>query len=172
MKKKLLMYLQLFFASPYEKAKIYSKYLGVKFGNNVRVLHYPRFGSEPFLIEIGNNVTITRGVSFVNHDGGCAVFRDEYPSLNRYGKIKIGSNVFIGINSILMPGVTVGDNVVIAAGSIITKDVPNNVVVGGIPAKIIKTIDEYKVELLKKTVQTPKLNARERVKWIKKQVDL
>lgn len=146
------MYIKLLLSSSYEKSKIYEKYLGIKFGKDVRILHFPRWGSEPFLIEIGDSVTITRGVSFVNHDGGVALFRKEHPNLNYYGRIKIGNNVFIGINSIILPGVTVGDNVVVGAGSIVNKDVPANSVVAGVPAKVIKNIDEYKVHKLKTSV--------------------
>lgn len=150
---KIWMYLQLVFANPYQKPNIYNKYLGITFGNNVRILNFPRFGSEPYLIEIGSNVTITRGVCFVNHDGGVAVFRNEYPSLNSFGKIIIGNNVFIGINSIILPGVKIGNNVVIGAGSIVNKDIPDNVVVAGIPAKVIKSLLEYKSSILPKSVQ-------------------
>lgn len=78
----------LFFASYWSRASIYHKYLGTKFGKNVRFFYFPRFGNEPYLIEIGNNVTITRGVSFVTHEGGAALFRQEYPDLNLFGKIK------------------------------------------------------------------------------------
>ena len=55
--------------------------------------------------------------------------------------IVIGDNVWIGGNAIINPGVTIGDNVVIASGAVVTKDVPNNVVVGGNPAKIINQIE-------------------------------
>ena len=147
------MYFRLIFSSPYQKAAIYSKYLGIRFGDYVRILHFPRWGSEPFLIEIGNNVTITRGVCFVNHDGGAALFREQYPGLNRFGKIKVGNNVFIGINAIIMPGVTIGNNVLIAAGAIVTRDVPNDVVVAGIPARQMNTIPEYKKTMLKNGIQ-------------------
>ncbi len=159
---KLLMYIRLLVASPYKKAGIYSKYLGIKFGKKVRILHFPRWGSEPFLIEVGNHVTITRGVAFVNHDGGVALFRGETPGLNVFGKIKIGNNVFIGINSIILPGVTIGNNVVIGAGSIVNKDIPDNVVVAGVPAKIIKSIDDYKENAMKKSmvVKTTNLDQR------------
>lgn len=56
-----------------------------------------------------------------------------------YGKpVTIGNNVWIGGDAVINPGVTIGDNVVIASGAVVTKDVPDNVVVGGNPAKIIK----------------------------------
>ena len=58
-------------------------------------------------------------------------------------KIVIGDYVYIGNNSLIMPGVTIGDNVLVAAGSVVTKSVPSNVVVGGNPAKYICSIDEY-----------------------------
>ncbi|MDX9847989.1 MAG: acyltransferase [Tenuifilaceae bacterium] len=145
------MYLLLFIANANKKAFIYNKYLGVTFGVNVRILHYPRFGSEPYLITIGNNVTITRGVCFVNHDGGAAIFRNQYPNLNVYGRITVGDNVFIGINTIILPNVKIGNNVVIGAGSLVNKSIPDNVVAAGVPARIIKSIDEYKESILKKS---------------------
>ena len=146
---KIFMYLELLFSNSYSKKKVYSRYLGIKFGKNVRITHFPRWGSEPYLIEIGNNVTITRGVCFINHDGGAAILREKYPNINVYGKIIIGNNVFIGINSIILPNVNIGDNVVIGAGSIITKDVPNNVTVAGVPAKVISSINKYKNNIKK-----------------------
>ena len=52
MKEKIIMYLKLIIASPHKRSSIYKKYLGISFGKNVRILHYPRWGSEPFLIEV------------------------------------------------------------------------------------------------------------------------
>lgn len=56
--------------------------------------------------------------------------------------IKIGRRVWIGAHATVLPGVTIGDNAVIAAGAVVTKDVPANAVVGGVPAKIIKIIGD------------------------------
>jgi len=134
------------------RAKIYRTYFGVKIGNNVRFTGKPDWGSEPYLIEIGNNVTITQDVTFITHDGGVGLFRKEYPGINILGKIKIGNNVFIGARSTILPGVSIGNNVVIAAGSVVVKNIPDNVVIGGVPAKIIKSIDEYKNKALKNAV--------------------
>ena len=142
--KRVLYYLQLILANEYTKHKVYAKYLGVKFGSNVRITHYPRFGSEPYLISIGDNVTITRGVCFVNHDGSVALFRKEFPGLNIYGTIMIGNNVFIGINTIILKSVCIGNNVIIGAGSLVNRDIPDNCIVAGVPARVIGDIDNFK----------------------------
>ncbi|WP_294518587.1 sugar O-acetyltransferase [uncultured Pseudoflavonifractor sp.] len=56
--------------------------------------------------------------------------------------IRIGKNVWIGANATVLPGVTIGDGAIVAAGAVVTKDVPENTVVGGVPAKVIRTISE------------------------------
>lgn len=61
-------------------------------------------------------------------------------------EINIGSNVWIGANSVILPGVTIGDNTVIGAGSVVTKDIPSNVVAAGNPCRVIKKIKEKKEE--------------------------
>ena len=60
---------------------------------------------------------------------------------NQYKPVTIGNDVWIGANCTILPGVTIGNNVVVAAGAVVTKDVPDNCVVGGVPAKIIKEIE-------------------------------
>ena len=120
---------------------------GMKYGSSFRIMSNVNFGSEPYLITIGNNVTISIGVLFSTHDGGAFVLRnlDEFKNknINTFGKIIIGNNVFIGANSIILPHVTIGNNVVIGANSLVSKDVVSNSVYAGIPAKQIMTIDEY-----------------------------
>lgn len=118
---------------------------GLKLGSDCRILGVPNFGSEPYLIKIGDRCTITSGVKFVNHDGGTWVFRREpqYNHIKKYGRIEIGSNCFIGINSIIMPNVKIGNNCVVGAGSIVTKDIPDNCVAVGSPAKVIMSLEEY-----------------------------
>lgn len=118
---------------------------GVKVGSDCR-LFSSSFSSESFLIEIGNHVTITEGVKFVTHDGGMWVVRKidkKYEKSNIIGEIKVGNNVFIGLNSIILPGVTIGDNTIVAAGSVVTKSFEGNCIIGGVPAKKIKSLDEY-----------------------------
>ncbi len=150
--KKLYIQSKLHFSDSMGKAALYSKYYGVNFGDNVRIISKPSFGSEPYLITIGDNVTITDGVKFLTHDGGVGLFRDEYKDINIFSKIIIGSNVFLGANSTILPGVCIGDNVIVGAGSVVTKDVTSNVVVAGVPAKQIRTIEEYKKNCLNKAI--------------------
>lgn len=118
---------------------------GLKIGDNVRIMRNPDFGSEPYLISIGNHVTISGNVSFVNHDGGTWVFREQegYRDVMKKGRITIHDNCFIGRNSLILPNVSIGPDSVVAAGAIVTKDVPPNTVVAGVPAKPIMSVKEY-----------------------------
>lgn len=124
----------------------YAKSLGVKIGNNCKIHGTIYWPSEPYLIEIGDNVRITDGVRFITHDGGVYVLRNKYDDMKNadiFGKIIVGNNVHIGVNSIIMPGVKIGDNCIIGCGAVVTHDVPNDTIVGGVPAKKIKNIREY-----------------------------
>ena len=135
---------------------------GVKIGKNNQILG-AFWSSEPYLIEIGDDCQITAGVKFFTH-GGAKVARIIDPTFDCFGKVKIGNNVYIGTNSLIMPGVTVGDNVLIAAGSVVTHSVPSNVVVGGNPAHIICSFEEYYQHNQKYNVGTKGLNSCEKRK--------
>ena len=89
-------------------------------------------------IEIGDNVQIGHQtvIATLNHDLNPEKRWNMIPS-----PVKIGNNVWIGSHATILAGVTIGDNSVVAAGAVVTKDVPANVVVGGVPAKILKTIE-------------------------------
>ena len=117
--------------------------LGAKIGKNVIIytslMNIDKYYAE--LITIGNNVNLTRGSIILCHDIASEYFAKFGINKPKMNKVKIGNNVFVGINSIILPGITIGDNVIIGAGSIVTKDVPGNVVVAGNPAKIIRNID-------------------------------
>ena len=97
---------------------------------------------KSFSVEIGDNCSITRDCIILDHtqekQGGPLKLWGEI----EYGKVKIGNNVFIGVKSVIMPGVTIGDNVIIGAMSLVTKDIPSDVVAYGQPAKVIKSIDD------------------------------
>lgn len=124
---------------------MFYKKTGANIGNNCSFIGYNiNFGSEPYLVTIGNNVRVSFNVTFITHDGGVHVLRNELPNLTIYGPITIGNNCFIGANVTILPNVTIGDNCIIGAGSIVTKNVKNNSVVAGVPAKYICSIEEYK----------------------------
>lgn len=125
----------------------YAKYKGVSVGNDCRI--YTRnFGSEPWLISIGNKVTITSGVVLLTHDGSTWLMTDDKGRRYRYSKVEIGNNVFIGVNSIIMPGVIIQNDVIVAAGSIVTKSIPQGSIVAGNPAKVIGNFYDYKKRVL------------------------
>ena len=92
--------------------------------------------------------------------------REEYPDFDSFGKIVVGNNVYIGVNALIMPGVTIGNNVVIAAGSIVTKSIEDNVVVAGIPAKIVSRIDDYKNYIVKYNLNTKGMNSEQKKKYL------
>lgn len=115
---------------------------GVKIGDGCRI-YTSSFGWEPWLISIGDRVTVTSGVQFITHDGATWLLRDEKGRRYRYAPIEIGNDVFIGVNSIILPGVRIGNRVIVGAGSVVSRSIPNNCVVAGVPARFIKTFDEY-----------------------------
>lgn len=120
----------------------YYKQQGMKIGENTHI--FSNIGGEPYLIEIGKNCTISTEVSFLTHDAsvGTIYAREEYSDL--CGKIKIGNNCFIGNKSIILYGVSLGDNTIVAAGSVVTRSFNNGVVIGGNPARILCSIEDFK----------------------------
>ncbi|MFP3338962.1 DapH/DapD/GlmU-related protein, partial [Micrococcus sp. SIMBA_131] len=108
------------------------------------------------------------------HDGGVWVLRDleeEYKYSNIIGKITIGNNVFIGMNAIILHGVTIGDNCIIAAGSIVTKSFPENSIVGGNPAKLITNIESYLSKNKSMLLNTKQLSESEKKAYLLKNLD-
>lgn len=140
---------------PKEILKILSEIVGEKL-ENVAVF-------TPIYINYGKHLNIGKNV-FINFDctflalGGITIedevligpkvslITENHPLEPQHRKgligksIHIKKNAWIGANATILPGVTIGENAVVAAGAVVSKDVPNNVVVGGIPAKIVKTI--------------------------------
>lgn len=136
----------------------YARTIGVKVGENCRI-YISNFGTEPFLIEIGDNVTITPEVVILTHNGSTWLVRDNIRGRRYdYKKVIIGSNVFIGIRAIIMPGVIISDNVIIAAGSVVTKSVGPGLIVGGNPAKIIGKFDDYFFKSLQNDISQSELD--------------
>lgn len=114
--------------------------------------------TRPWLLDIGNNVQITKGVTILTHGYDWSVLKGVYGDvLGSSGKVKIGNNVFIGMNTTILKGVTIGNNVIIGANSLINKDVPDNCVVAGNPMKIVSDLENY----YKKRVAAQLKEARE-----------
>lgn len=127
---------------------------GTKTASNIRT-------SEPYLIEIGNNVTLSHDVDFVTHDNSVCKIFGVYNDI--YGKIKIGNNCFVGAHSVIMYGVTIADNVIVASGSVVTKSIiVSNVIVAGCPARVIGTWDKFKEKTKDKVMKLGNKNKREK----------
>ena len=143
--------------TPEEIREIMTELTGKKIDDTFRMFppFYTDFGKN---ITIGKNVFINSGCHFQDQGGieigdGClighnvvlaTINHDLYPENNRinhYAPIKLGKSVWVGSNSTILPGVTVGDWAVIAAGAVVTRDVPPMTIVGGVPAKVIRVID-------------------------------
>lgn len=140
---------------------------GVNIGTDCLIHKDVTFGTEPYLITIGNHVRITQGVRFITHDGGLWVPR--YMGLideraDKFGRIIVGNNVNIGWNAVIMPGVTIGDNSIIGACAVVTKDVPKNSVAAGVPAKVIESIEQYVEKNRDKVVMTKNMKSDEKRK--------
>ncbi|MBW8191631.1 acyltransferase [Neiella marina] len=152
----LLRALKFLFLPAHRKPIELARAAGVRIGKGCRFVGCNDFGSEPYLIELGDHVSLTN-VTFINHDGGVWVFRKAEPDIDVVRPIKVGCNVFIGHGVVMMPGVTVGDNVVIGAYSVVTKNIPSNTVVAGVPARFIKSIDDYRSGMEPHVTQTKKM---------------
>ena len=131
-------YLMARYVMPMNKYIKYLRNNGVIIGDNCEIYKSASFGSEPWLIKLGNHVRVNSGVQFITHDGGYWVLRDkksgysnEFERADYLNKIVVGDNVHIGTNAVIMPGVTIGDNVVVAVGAVVTHDVESNTIVGG-----------------------------------------
>lgn len=120
---------------------------GCRIGKNVDFVTAPDFGSEPYLISIGDDTTISFDCAFVTHDAATRVIRnlpDGNPETVIYGPIKVGKNCFIGARTTILAGVTIGDNSIIGACSLVNRDIPAGVIAAGNPCKIICTLEEYR----------------------------
>lgn len=96
------------------------------------------------------------------------MFRNRVPDLEITKPITIGNDVYIGNNVIILPGVEIGNNVIIGAGAVITKNIPNNSVVAGVPAKVIKSTDEYFEKIKKESLHLGHLTGKEKDKELMK----
>lgn len=126
----------------------YLRRLGMRIGDGT-VLYDPRNvlidETRPWMIEIGKNVQIGRGVSILTHGYEWAVLKGVYGEvLGSSGKVTIGDNVFLGVNAVILKGVAIGSNTVIGAGSVVTRDIPGNCIAAGNPVRVLMSLEEYR----------------------------
>jgi acetyltransferase-like isoleucine patch superfamily enzyme len=130
----------------------------VTVGKDCRI-YIQQFGTEPFLISIGDRVTITAGVKIITHDGSTALVRDEGGRRYLYyARVEIGDDVFVGVDSIILPGVKIGSKVVVGAGSVVTRDIPDNCVVVGSPARVVGTFEAFRSRVVANYVKDSELD--------------
>ena len=114
---------------------------GLSLGKNVTIM--PEAFIDPrysFLISIGDNCSLSNGVMILAHDASTYKFSGGY---TRLGKVEIKNNCYFGSNAIILPGVTIGPNVLVAAGSVVTKSIPPNSCVAGVPARVYSKFDDF-----------------------------
>lgn len=137
-----LMYFYKIFSNPTQ----YARRMGVKIGNNSQIAKSLDFGSEPYLIKIGENFYSSENVSFVTHDGSLNVLRNLSPNFRNsdiFGVILVGNNVFLGRGVTVLLGSKIEDNVIVGANSLVKGLLSKNSVYAGSPARFICTLEEY-----------------------------
>lgn len=142
----------------------YARIIGVKVGEDC-LFYSANFGSEPYLVTIGNRVQIAGNVHFWTH-GGVWPLRKEDPKFDYFGKIIVGNNVYIGSHSAILPGVTIGDNVIIGGKAVVTKSVPANSIVVGNPAKVVGSLPDFRHKMANYNVRSYGLTMRAKKKLI------
>ena len=151
---------------------------GVHIGENVDIVGPTSpviFSSEPYLVSIGDNTTISFDVAFVTHDAATRIIRhlpDGDPETVIYGPISVGKNCFIGCRSTILPNVTIGDNSIIGAGSVVNRSIPANSVAAGNPCRVICSLDEYREKHKNDFLYMVSLNYEAKRTWLEKHFDI
>jgi acetyltransferase-like isoleucine patch superfamily enzyme len=142
----------------------YYKKKGVTIGKKCRFSGNPDFGTEPYLVSIGDNCLISCNVVFMTHDGALSVLRNlnVVDNVDKIKPIAIGNNVFIGMNSSILPGVSICDNVIVGFGSLVTKSIVDSGVYAGVPAKYICSLEDYYEKNKAELFHTWDMSAREK----------
>ncbi|MBU3078401.1 acyltransferase [Sphingomonas quercus] len=128
--------------SPRDYAEYLRRHGGFQsIGERCSILNTTAF-LDPAYVRIGNNVHFA-ACTLIGHDGSVGMMEAAYGvRIDAVGKIDIRDNVFIGHQAIIMPGVTIGPDAVVAAGAVVTRDVPPDSIVAGVPARPIGTVSD------------------------------
>ena len=117
--------------------------MGMRVGDGCR-LYSLQVAAEAELVELGNNVIVSGEVMFVTHDGAIFTALEQFPNANgHYGRIRIGDGCFLGMRAIVMPGVELGPNCIVAAGAVVMDSFPANSVIAGNPAAYVAPTAMY-----------------------------
>ena len=149
------------FLSPSARAKK----RGVKMGKGCIIAKSVDFGSEPYMVTIGDYFYSSDNIKFITHDGAVNVIRNlykEYKNADLIHRIKIGNNVFLGVDVVVLPGTIIGNNVIVGAKSVVKGQLKSNSVYAGIPAKYICSIDNYIERNLDKFIYTKSYSLSEK----------
>lgn len=147
----------------------YAKLIGVNFPvGGLHIYGKVSWSTEPWIITLGENVFITDGCKFITHDGGTLIFRNSIPDLEITKPIVVGDNVYFGNNVIVLPGVHIGNNVVIGAGAVVSRDIPDNSIAVGVPARVIKTTDQYLNKIKTESLHLGHLKGKQKDDALKK----
>jgi acetyltransferase-like isoleucine patch superfamily enzyme len=116
----------------------FNRLRGVKIGKGAWIGYGSILGNHPFLVSIGNNVIISPGAKILTHDTSFTVLGGK----DLAAAVRIGDNVQIGENAVILPGVTIADRVIVGAASLVNTDIPADSISCGVPAKVIRSADE------------------------------
>lgn len=143
----------------------YARYRGVNIKGSVKIYgsSYSMFSSEPYLVTLGDNVFISVNANFVCHDGSTLPFRRDIPDLELAGEISVGNNVFIGMGALVLPGVSIGNDCIVGANSVVTKSVPDGAIVAGNPARIVGETADFVERAQVKSLKIGHLSGNEKV---------
>lgn len=153
-----------FYRKTFWSPERYGKYLGVRIGTGC-LISTKKFSSEAYLISIGDHSRIAKDVSFYTH-GGLWAQRKKYKNLDYFGKIEIGNYTYIGADCKIMGGVKIGDDVIVGAGSIVTKSVKNGQIVAGNPARVVGETKNFIEKIQKISVPTYGMNYFEKKDYL------